>query len=249
MANRLRGLRGTFSGERCFVMGNGPSLNNMDLELLKDEYVWCSNKVYLLFDRISWRPSFYLAVDRRVVPDISPKIEMLTSELPHTMFFLPSLFRENGNLMSVDNIYWYRETKWNLTNIPDSTFTRDASKWVATVNTVTIAAIQLAVHLGFNPIYLIGCDTSYTVPPTVVLEKNDWRKLVSTADDDPNHFDPTYFGKGSKWHDPQVDRMIYHYEQSKIVLESLGVNVFNATVGGNLEVFPRVAYETLFKVQ
>ena len=218
----------------------------MDLDLLKNEHVWASNKINLLFDKISWRPGFYVAVDQRVFPDISQEIEMTTAELSDTKFFFPSLFREQKSLQSADNIYWYRETSWDQSNIPNSTFTTDASKWVAGVTTVTIAAMQLAVYLGFNPIYLIGCDTSYTVPKTVSIENNDWRKLVSTADDDPNHFDATYFGTGSKWHDPQVERMVLHYEQSNIVCDSLGVKVFNGTVGGNLEVFPRVAYETLF---
>ncbi|MCZ6770871.1 MAG: DUF115 domain-containing protein [Proteobacteria bacterium] len=246
MAERIRSLKDTRVGERCFVVGNGPSLNKMDLERFKNDYMWGSNKIYLLFDRISWRPSFYVAADRRVVPDISTEIERLMGELRQTVFFLPSLFGEDRIVKSHDQLYWYNEKGWSRSGPPEKAFRPDASNGVAQPSTVTVTALQLAVYLGFNPIYLIGCDTSYTVPSSVKFEGGDRLKIVSTQDDDPNHFDPSYFGKGSKYHDPRVDRMIVHYELSKQVCDSLGVSIVNATVGGKLEVFPRVDYRELF---
>jgi hypothetical protein len=218
----------------------------MDLEFLEQDHVWGVNKCYLLFRRIKWRPSFYVAVDTRVVPDISRQINHLIRDLPQTTFFFPGQYREQWVLQSGANVYWYREVCLNETDLPYGTFTRDASGWVSGVRTVTIAALQLAVYLGFNPIYLIGCDTAYSMPSTVRREKSDPDQLLSTENDDPNHFDPRYFGKGSKWHEPYVERMIFHYQQAKRVCDSLGVNIYNATVGGYLEVFPRVDYTGLF---
>jgi hypothetical protein len=242
----LRSLKGRYSEERCFIMGSGPSLNRMDLELLREEYVWAVNKCYLLFDRINWRPSFYVAVDTRVVPDIAREINHLIRNLSETTFFFPLQFREQWVLRSGTNVYWYREVPLDETNLPDGVFTRDASEWVSSSRTVAIAALQLAVYLGFNPIYLIGCDTSYAVSSSVRTEGNDPDRFISTKDNDPDHFDPRYFGQGSKWHKPHVGRMLFHYEQARRVCHSLGVNVYNATVGGKLEVFPRVDYIELF---
>lgn len=249
MPYRLKKLRNAYKGKRCFIMGNGPSLNDMDLSLFENEYVWGSNKVFLLFDRIKWRPSFYIAIDLRVVPDISCEIsELIEKIIPETKFFFPVHFRENGvlKLPPDDNLFWYQEIALDESKLY-STFTLDASKWVSSARTVTISALQLAVYLGFNPIYLIGCDTSYTVPSTVEEENNDANNLVSTKNDDPNHFSPDYFGKGSKWHAPHVDRMIFHYQQAKTICDRAGVSVINATLGGKLEVFPRVDYTKLFK--
>ena len=246
MSPRLRSLQGKYSGQRCFIMGTGPSLNRMDLELFGQEYVWALNKCYLLFDRISWRPAFYVAVDMRVVPDIAVEINDLVRSLPQMTSFFPVYFRERRVLHSRPNVYWYRQIAFDETNLPDGMFTRDASEWVTGVRSVTIAALQLAVYLGFDPIYLIGCDTSYSVPSTVQFEGGDANKFISTEDDDLSHFDPRYFGAGSKWHEPHVDKMIFHYQQARRVCESLGVSVYNATVGGKLEVFPRVDYTDLF---
>jgi len=67
--------------------------------------------------------------------------------------------------------------------------------------------------------------------------------------DDPNHFHPDYFGKGYRWHDPQVDKMIEAYSEAKRVTEGAGLTIYNATVGGKLEVFPRREYPSLFQDQ
>lgn len=100
MTSRLEALRGMYRGQRCFLMGNGPSLNNMDLDLLENEIVWGSNRCYLLFDRIRWRPRFYTAVDTLVVPDNMREINQLSKELPDSLFFYPVEFHYEGILNS-----------------------------------------------------------------------------------------------------------------------------------------------------
>lgn len=245
MRSRMEKLRGAYAGQRCFIMGNGPSLNQMNLELFMNDIVWGSNRCYLLFDRIEWRPKFYVAIDKRVVPDNAIEIDNLKNQLPGILFFYPVIFRYNRTLKSASNVYWYNEVFLNEDNLPYTMFSSNASEFVYSARTVTVAMLQLAVHLGFNPIYLIGCDTNYTVPTTVQHENGDPNLLISSASD-PNHFDSAYFGKNKKWHEPHVDRMIFHYEQAKKVCDELGVDVYNATVGGNLEIFPRVNYLDLF---
>ena len=246
-AARLRQLKGAYQGQRCFVMGNGPSLNQMDLSLFAGEKVWGSNRCYLLFDRITWRPAFYLAVDKLVVPDNRDVIEGMPGQLPETTFFYPVEFRAQGILASHPNVFWFDEqpVRVDMDRLPEGTFTREASRGVYAAFTVTVSALQLAVYLGFNPIYLIGCDTSYALMPTVRVDAGNAERLVSTASD-PNHFDPRYFGEGKRFHEPHVARMIFHYHESRLVAESLGVKIYNATVGGNLEEFERVDYRDLF---
>lgn len=245
---RLQSLAGRYRGRRCFIMGNGPSLNRMNLELLRDDLVWGLNKCYLLFDRITWRPAFYVAVDERVVPDSAEEIAALIVALPLTRFFFPVHFRHERVLPSAKRVFWYRERLLSEEDRPEQQFSMDAARWVSSVRTVTIAALQLAVHLGCNPIYLIGCDTDYAIPPTVQREGGDPDKFVSQLDDDPNHFDPRYFGAGSRWHVPNTDRMIQHFTIADTICRQHGIRIFNATAGGRLEVFTRVSYEDLFPV-
>ena len=227
-------------------MGNGPSLRLMDLDLLKDDVVWGFNKCYLLYDQVNWRPNFYVTNDPRLTRHISSEIHELIHQADHTWFFFPSHFFQEKVLEPPKDTYWYLEKTWDEEEAHNNwSFTRDASNWVAASATVTIAGLQLAVYLGFNPIYLIGCDTSYKIPDTVLVEGSK-ENLVSTENDDPNHFSLSYSGKGDRWSLPDVELMIHQYSKSKEVLDEMGIDVFNATVGGNLEVFPRVSFESLF---
>jgi hypothetical protein len=237
-------MRNRYLGERCFVMGNGPSLNRTDLSKLKDEYTFGVNKIYLLFDRIEWRPTFYTLLDWRVGPEIAPHVDQLEDSLK----FYPNRFR--GILPDADDVYWYT-TRPVLDHIDDQ-FQPDIVDGVPSKGTIVVTALQLAFFLGFREIYLIGTDASYSIPETVKQTGPDRfgtgikLNLESTKDDDPNHFDPTYFGKGAKWHDPNVDEMVRQFRNMRRGAEFHGGKIYNATVGGELEVFERVDYDSLF---
>lgn len=241
----IRTLKDAFLGKRCFILGNGPSLNQTNLGLLENEFVWGFNKVYLLFTRISWRPGFYVANDPRLTNHISEEVDSLVGQLPGSLFFFPSNFRSGYLPSKKTNIYWYREIPWS-DDVAVPQFSLDPSKYLVNTATVTIAGMQIAAYMGFNPIYLVGCDTSYSVPATVNYENGDPGLLTSTEDDDPNHFSPKYLGKGDKWTTPNVELMTRQYLDARAVLEEKGVAVYNATVGGQLEVFQRIDFDTLF---
>ena len=63
--------------------------------------------------------------------------------------------------------------------------------------------------------------------------------------EDTNHFDPSYFGRGFRWHDPQVEKMIEAYLEAKSTLDGTGQTIYNATVGGHLEVFERRNFNSI----
>ena len=46
-------------GERCFIVGNGPSLKNTKLDLIKNEFSFAMNRISMIFDFTEWRPSYY----------------------------------------------------------------------------------------------------------------------------------------------------------------------------------------------
>jgi hypothetical protein len=96
--------------------------------------------------------------------------------------------------------------------------------------------------MGFSKVYLIGFDHSYTIPKDAQVSGVD----ILSQSDDPNHFVPGYFGRGYRWHDPRVDRMEQAYRRAGEAFEADGRKIYNATVGGRLEVFERVEYSSLF---
>ena len=238
-------IKNKFKGERIFVIGNGPSLNCTALNLLEDEFTFGVNRIYMMFERISWRPTFYTTLDWRFVPDSVSEI----NELADIQCFFPERFQ--GLLRDGDNVLWYAND--GARHGHEKGFATDASLGIRGAGSVTGAAIQLAYHLGFDPIYTIGCDASYSVSETVTQEGPDkfgngvGLYLTSNVDDDANHFDKRYFGTGKRWHDPNVSRMIEGFQQCQDGAQRHGRTVLNATVGGELEVFDRVDFRSLFE--
>lgn len=257
---RIEAFKDRHRGERCFIMGNGPSLNRMDLNLLRGETVFASNAAFLLFDRVDWRPKYYACADTRVLQDRGLEIAAALAETPGmTGFFPATVTVHDGGGQTLDarafvppaaNVVYFNEIYNDPTRGVAGMFSLDAADHLRSPRTVTITLLQLAAYMGFDEIYLIGCDTDYVVPASVVQDGPETEGgklfLTSSADDDPNHFDPRYFGKGRRWHQPQVERMIEHYQFARDALDAAGVRVFNATAGGRLEVFPRIAFDDLF---
>jgi len=260
-ASTMNGFRDRHRNERCFILGNGPSLNQTDLSLLKDETVFASNGVDLLFDRIDWRPTYYACVDSRVLPDRADAVKAMLQANPDMTGFFPNRLTDHGGkdaprdtrgLIGVlPNAVFFSERPNDPTRGVEGMFAFDLNDGLVQPYTVTITLMQLAAWMGFAEIVLIGCDTDYVVPVSVRQDgpsvEGGKLLLTSTADDDPNHFDPRYFGKDRQWHQPQVGKMIQHYQYAAQALASKGVRVVNATVGGKLEVFDRVDYGGLFE--
>ena len=238
-------------------MGNGPSLNRMPLQLLENDYVWGVNRCYLLYPKIDWRPAFYTAVDDLVVPDIADEINDLIRSSPDTAYFFPEAFLYARVIRHRHNVVWFRHRGMNPKKGAQGYFSSDAYHFVRIANTVTISAIQLAAYMGFDPIILIGCDTQFSMPEDVqrrgevvdpgTKERIVGFEIVSSQDNDPNHFDKTYFGKGRRWHAPNLSGMLYGYRCTEKACRDMGVTVINATRGGSLDIFPRIDFESLFQ--
>jgi hypothetical protein len=56
---------------------------------------------------------------------------------------------------------------------------------------------------------------------------------------DKNHFDPNYFSKGVPWQLPDLLRSELYYTLALEVYQHYHRNIYNATEGGKLNVFPR----------
>jgi hypothetical protein len=124
---------------------------------------------------------------------------------------------------------------------PFPKFSNDFSEKVFWGGTVSFLNLQFAFYLGCNPIYLIGFDHNYTV-----TEKSE-NFVITSEKDDINHIHPNYFGKGYRWHDPNVERMERSYLEAKKFFHQHNVKIFNATIGGKLEVFERCEYDKIFQ--
>ena len=87
-------------------------------------------------------------------------------------------------------------------------------------------ALQLAATLGHNPLYLVGCDLGFV--PEVEGEPTT------------NHFDPEYRTFDDFPLEERDATLISMHKIAKRSAGEMGIFIYNATVGGSLEVYPRV---------
>ena len=74
---KVAGLKDIHKGQRCFIVGNGPSLKIEDLDLLKDEITFACNKIFLAFTETEWRPTYYSVLDILVAEHNADIIDQL----------------------------------------------------------------------------------------------------------------------------------------------------------------------------
>ena len=65
-------------------------------------------------------------------------------------------------------------------------------------------------------------------------------------EDDVNHFHPDYRKEGEKWHIPNLHVHEKSFTKAKEASQEHGFQIYNATRGGKLELFPRAEFESLF---
>lgn len=229
--SRLAELHDLYRGRRCFVLGGGPSLTQMDLSFLREELTIGSNAIFLLFEHMGFRPTFYTVEDILVAEDRAREINALRGMTKLVPIDLAYCLRPDPCTVYVNFLYRYEGCP---------RFSADLGTTAYWGGTVTFLNLQLAYYLGCREVYLLGVDHSYAVP-----EDRDGTVIVSRTAD-VNHFHPNYFGPGYRWHDPRLDRMEAAYECARRFGEQNGMRILNATVGGRLEIFPRVDYATLF---
>lgn len=233
---RLLEYRDRHKGKRAFIIGNGPSLNKCDLKLLKKEATFGVNSIFLNYENMGFHPTYYVVEDFFVAEDRARQINAYQGPVK----FFGNYLRYS--LEDADDTIWVN-VRVRYANYPGFPyFSRNATRIVWVGGTVTYICLQLAYYMGFSKVYLVGFDHSYQIPRDAEVNKND----ILSKSEDPNHFHPNYFGKGYRWHDPKVGRMEKAYIRAKEFFESDGRTIYNATVGGNLEVFERVDYASLF---
>lgn len=175
--------KGAYSGKRCFIMGNGPSLKQQDLTLLHDEYVFTVNQAVRNQHFKDIKSDFHFWVDVNFF-DID-KNNPEDMELLNTMKMVNEVNKDTQNFFPIDkkgfveefgldkclNVNYFYPILY-LTETSD--IKTDFTKPVTVFGTVVQECIIAAMYMGFSEIYLLGCDnTSLMVTLKSALKSND----------------------------------------------------------------------------
>ena len=77
-------------GKRCFIIGNGSSLRQIDLTLLKNEFTFGMNRIYLMFPELGFSTTYFLTVNSLVIEQCAEDIRgTVHSEIPFLAIVFP----------------------------------------------------------------------------------------------------------------------------------------------------------------
>lgn len=239
---------------RIFLVGNGPSLRDTDLELMIGEESWASGRIDLIYPSTDWRPTrAFWGEWPKGLKDYRSILAHLDEGYPYWIrgsaagYLLsdftpldfpgikPSDWKFELPIVFPDQVHLYH---WcgtrhagmfkgeDLQNsIPTAWHLPELCRFGSTMHIM----IQQAVLEGYEEIYLIGNDLEFT------------------AGHD-NHFVFDY--QLGDWSEQRAEMFnkthVYAHTMARNYAKSHGVVIRNATVGGSLEVYPRVEYGSLF---
>ncbi len=221
--SRLRRLRDSQVGKKAVVVCNGPSIKDTDWRLLEGVHTFGLNKINLLFENVDFRPSCIVSVNPHVLGQNAEFFR--TTRIP---LFLDRRALRAGIAVN-ENVHLLHSCNINK-------FARDCSISVFEGGTVTYVALQLAFHMGFSEVALIGCDHNYS-------SRGAPNQLDRKQGPDVDHFHPEYFADGTLWNLPDLELSEASYRLAARVFGAFGRRIVNAGSGGNLEIFPRMSLE------
>lgn len=230
---KLRALKDCHRGQRAVIVGNGPSLKITDLDRLKKEITFGSNKIYLAFENTDWRPTYLTVTDSVVAQNINEYLRRssLCKLFGHATF---PYFQGNQDIIFC-----------NPPSAAANPLDWDLIAGVSTGHSVLYWDLELAFWMGIREVYAIGLDFSFEVYSKPTGQKamgND----VLVAGGEINHFHPDYRPAGEKWTMPQMDAQRNNFRYALEKYKSDGGMIYNASRKSKLDSWPRVEFDAIF---
>jgi hypothetical protein len=217
-------LRGSLAGQTVFCLGTGPSLNRTDLAPLAGRPVIFLNNAFRLAPDVRPSHPVFLCTDflrlREIRPEIVPMQGLKVCSSDRVMMpRLPvDLYAQPFNFV-MPKLAWVVDRKQVRPKVILHGFSDDLAQGLYLGHSVVFSAIQLAAYLGATRIALVGIDMDYTSPGG-------------------SYFDPTVRDNWSRFNYDTEGRD--HFVLVRDTLLNKGVTLVNSTVGGRIDVLPRL---------
>lgn len=223
-------------GKRCFFIGNGPSLRAEDLTILHEQNEICFgfNRIYNIFEKTPWRPTFYISQDEKMLKGCVEIVERAELGIK----FIPINLKWYDDIR-LSQAEWFLMKASNGDDGKPLAFSDDLKKYLINSSTGMYTAAQIAAYMGISEIFLIGVDHHFHIS-----RNNKGEVIVDHSVKD--YFTDRYNEDRENLYIPNTERSTLTYIAMKEECEKRGIKVYNATRGGRLEVFPRVSFDLLF---
>ncbi len=228
-------------GKRVFLIGNGPSLKKTDLNLIKNEYSIAMNRISLIYENTEWRPNYYLFCssncDHPTWGKAWTKSILDTVNEDNTTSFIWSKYKDTiDSKNKLDKIKWFHsvsEKKPDIDgNIDSICFSNNIIERIDKSGTTMNVALQLAKHMGFSEIIVIGADLG-------------WKVDSGKTNSDPNHFCKDYSADIPAYKLKKINNQMRNIHKLARQNFANDVKMYNATLETKLDIYPLIDYNKL----
>ncbi len=164
---RNKELSREYKGKRCFLIGGGPSVKELDLGQLKDEYTFAMGEFDNNPQFEALNPKFYVIGDSVYFTEgesahWNKQFEKKDRSINPNTIILVSLearnYIEKHNLFKNHKLYYLGIQGIMSQRFP---FNIDLDRYLPWPKNSMLLCMMIAVYLGFDEIYLLGCEHNF----------------------------------------------------------------------------------------
>jgi hypothetical protein len=238
----------THKGQRCFIIGNGPSLTIGDLNKLKGEITFACNSIYAVYDCTDWRPTYFCAWDEAFCETAMSNMEDIMHITDGCKAAFTGVSSIGFNYRDELNNLFFVAPGTKYINEQKSYFSDDICEQVYPSGNITYVMLQIAAYMGFEEIYLLGMDFNYSYERQQdgSITHNDVTNHMGIIEDEDKKGQDIIISRYGVPYVADVYLQLRGYQAAKEYADNHGIKIYNATRGGKLEVFERVDFDSLF---
>jgi len=220
------------------VMGNGPSLKDIDFDLLRKFDCFGLNAAYRAYERLNWWPKYHGCFDYVVTDSHAENFKKLSEgDNPIERFFYLQQVSNSPKVQKITLIPFRSSDKWNKSEADFSSFNDGGNSG--------INACQVGICLGYEKIILVGVDCNYVEHiQGVNITKDSRLEVVDELRENPNYWFGDYQQKGDRFNVPQAEKFHFiPWGEFAQKAETNGIEVINCSTKTNLSCFRRSTIE------
>lgn len=239
--SKLASLRNIHKDEACTIVCNGPSLAELNHKAFQNTVTIGCNGIYKLYSSWNYELDFLVFEDIQQFETRAPESDAVRRSVKMAALYNAYALESfdgwiffNSPRCSTNGYYWAEADCYPQ-------FSRDFASIVHLGSTVTYIMLQLAYHLGCNPIFIVGLDFDYGelskhFPPGKITVTRENLEMVNRC-----HFQTGYHKIGDIIGVPWIEKQRLAFEKASEVFQSANRTVLTVGERSKLDTFNRIS--------
>ncbi len=229
------------------ILGNGPSLKDIDFNLLKSYDTFGLNAAYRAYEKIDFWPTYYGCFDYIVCNSHKDNFAKLVENSTIKKFFFLEKKYFSTNIQNNPKFQIINFKHYNSSQKISTSFNDYSDAGCTGTN-----AVQCGIIMGYTNFILLGCDCNYRddIDGRSIQVKNNYKyiKMKKTPNKNPNYWFDDYQQEGDEFNIPNGGKshLLYWNRMDKLIknttIENTTINIINCCLNSKILCFPKKNY-------